>query len=142
MDEDPQAQIFAVESALYSNCLLLGYDAAKMGVDLSRHMFRHSNPKGGEAVLYFLLSCIRPQQYQKVMWPPLPLHLFLASPSSSEFCLSCRFGFIDGAPPCVYGLHTGVMKTTVESQDLSCIQVVDPSFTLSGQNQLAWTSSL
>ncbi|GAQ87691.1 hypothetical protein KFL_003700110 [Klebsormidium nitens] len=72
MEDDPQAQIFAVESAFYSNCLLLGYDAAKTGVELARHMFRHSNPKGGEAVLYFLLSCIRPLQFQKDfhgVWP-------------------------------------------------------------------------
>jgi hypothetical protein len=63
MDDD---SLWEVESAFYSNCLLLGYDAAKTGIELTRHMFRHSNPKGGEAVLYFLLSCIRPQQIQKV----------------------------------------------------------------------------
>ncbi|KAG6479529.1 hypothetical protein ZIOFF_062995 [Zingiber officinale] len=53
-----------LESAMYTNCLLLGLDPAVLGVGVgvggSRvGHFRHSNPRLGEQLLYFLLSALR-----------------------------------------------------------------------------------
>ncbi|GBG59863.1 hypothetical protein CBR_g66670 [Chara braunii] len=72
MEEDAGGQYTDIECALYTNCLLLGFDAHRAQVEFSRGMFRHSNPKGGEAILYFLFSCVRPQQVAKDfhgVWP-------------------------------------------------------------------------
>ncbi|XP_074589469.1 AUGMIN subunit 6-like [Curcuma longa] len=67
-----------LESAMYTNCLLLGLDPAVIGgcsggggSRVGR--FRHSNPRLGEQLLYFLLSALRgPVQSAKdfdKVWP-------------------------------------------------------------------------
>ncbi|KAG6476691.1 hypothetical protein ZIOFF_065937 [Zingiber officinale] len=51
-----------LESAMYTNCLLLGLDPAVLGVGVGGSRvghFRHSNPRLGEQLLYFLLSALR-----------------------------------------------------------------------------------
>ncbi|ONK77703.1 uncharacterized protein A4U43_C02F9640 [Asparagus officinalis] len=52
-----------LESAMYTNCLLLGLDPAILGNGANGTArvghFRHSNPKMGEQLLYFLLSALR-----------------------------------------------------------------------------------
>lgn len=68
-----------LESAMYTNCLLLGLDptmlemasnggGARGGVSPRVGLFKHSNPKLGEQLLYFLLSALRgPIQSAKVL---------------------------------------------------------------------------
>ena len=46
-----------LEGAMYTNCLLLGLDPAVLGARIGN--FRHSNPRLGEQLLYFLLSALR-----------------------------------------------------------------------------------
>ncbi|KAJ1279129.1 hypothetical protein BS78_04G132100 [Paspalum vaginatum] len=66
-----------LESAMYTNCLLLGLDPAVLGSPSSTAarvgLFRHSNPRLGEQLLYFLLSSLRgPAQSAKdfdKVWP-------------------------------------------------------------------------
>lgn len=64
-----------MEAALYTNCLLLGLDASILGPGgMPRSgLFRHSNPRMGEALLHFLLSALRgPTQSAKDfagVWP-------------------------------------------------------------------------
>ncbi|CAL9118988.1 unnamed protein product [Musa textilis] len=64
-----------LESAMYTNCLLLGLDPAIIGGGGSPRVghFRHSNPRLGEQLLYFLLSALRgPAQSAKdfdKVWP-------------------------------------------------------------------------
>ncbi|KAK8462073.1 hypothetical protein SEVIR_1G141600v4 [Setaria viridis] len=66
-----------LESAMYTNCLLLGLDPAVLGSPSSPAarvgLFRHSNPRLGEQLLYFLLSSLRgPAQSAKdfdKVWP-------------------------------------------------------------------------
>ncbi|GMH24858.1 hypothetical protein Nepgr_026701 [Nepenthes gracilis] len=67
-----------LESAMYTNCLLLGLDPAIIGLGANTTtprvgLFRHSNPKLGEQLLYFILSCLRgPVQSAKdfdKVWP-------------------------------------------------------------------------
>ncbi|XP_042462050.1 AUGMIN subunit 6-like [Zingiber officinale] len=67
-----------LESAMYTNCLLLGLDPAVIGGGGSGGgsrvgRFRHSNPRLGEQLLYFLLSALRgPVQSAKdfdKVWP-------------------------------------------------------------------------
>ncbi|KAL6640307.1 hypothetical protein ACP70R_022156 [Stipagrostis hirtigluma subsp. patula] len=66
-----------LESAMYTNCLLLGLDPAVLGSPASATprvgLFRHSNPRLGEQLLYFLLSSLRgPVQSAKdfdKVWP-------------------------------------------------------------------------
>ncbi|KAI0516104.1 hypothetical protein KFK09_008776 [Dendrobium nobile] len=67
-----------LESAMYTNCLLLGLDPAIIGVggvggSPRVGHFRHSNPRLGEKLLYFLLSALRgPVQSAKdfdKVWP-------------------------------------------------------------------------
>ncbi|KAJ1391563.1 HAUS augmin-like complex subunit 6, N-terminal [Sesbania bispinosa] len=63
---------------MYTNCLLLGLDPAIIGVGASNAtprvgLFRHSNPKLGEQLLYFILSSLRgpiqsAKDFDKV-WP-------------------------------------------------------------------------
>jgi hypothetical protein len=50
-----------LEGAMYTNCLLLGLDPAVLGSPTSPRvgLFRHSNPRLGEQLLYFLLSSLR-----------------------------------------------------------------------------------
>ncbi|PWA58737.1 hypothetical protein CTI12_AA397980 [Artemisia annua] len=63
-----------LESAMYTNCLLLGLDPSIIGINGSNNaprvgLFRHSNPKLGEQLLYFILSSLRgPKDFDKV-WP-------------------------------------------------------------------------
>ncbi|RWW09947.1 hypothetical protein BHE74_00008921 [Ensete ventricosum] len=81
-----------LESAMYTNCLLLGLDPAIIGGGGSPRVghFRHSNPRLGEQLLYFLLSALRgPAQSAKATKSP--------SPSSRWFLTtdkSARVGFI------------------------------------------------
>ncbi|KAI3793896.1 hypothetical protein L1987_36519 [Smallanthus sonchifolius] len=59
---------------MYTNCLLLGLDPSIIGVGANNGtprvgLFRHSNPKLGEQLLYFILSSLRgPKDFDKV-WP-------------------------------------------------------------------------
>lgn len=67
-----------LESAMYTNCLLLGLDPAIIGIGANSGtprvgLFRHSNPKLGEQLLYFILSSLRgpiqsAKDFDKV-WP-------------------------------------------------------------------------
>ncbi|KGN58203.1 AUGMIN subunit 6 isoform X1 [Cucumis sativus] len=77
MDREKEREI-ELESAMYTNCLLLGLDPAVIGVGASNGtprvgLFRHSNPKLGEQLLYFILSSLRgPAQSAKdfdKVWP-------------------------------------------------------------------------
>jgi hypothetical protein len=67
-----------LESAMYTNCLLLGLDPTVLemasnggvrgGASPRVGLFKHSNPKLGEQLLYFLLSALRgPIQSAKVL---------------------------------------------------------------------------
>ncbi|CAK9317802.1 unnamed protein product [Citrullus colocynthis] len=77
MDREKEREI-ELESAMYTNCLLLGLDPAVIGVGASNGtprvgLFRHSNPKLGEQLLYFILSSLRgpiqsAKDFDKV-WP-------------------------------------------------------------------------
>lgn len=63
MDREREREM-ELESAMYSNCLLLGLDPAIIGIGCSGGiprvgLFRHSNPKLGEQLLYFILSSLR-----------------------------------------------------------------------------------
>ncbi|ONI19820.1 hypothetical protein PRUPE_3G299500 [Prunus persica] len=63
MDREKEREI-ELESAMYTNCLLLGLDPAIIGLGGSNAtprvgFFRHSNPKLGEQLLYFILSSLR-----------------------------------------------------------------------------------
>jgi hypothetical protein len=82
MDREKEREI-ELESAMYTNCLLLGLDPAIIGVGGSNGtprvgLFRHSNPKLGEQLLYFILSSLRgPIQSAKVpFYPSLCLPLY------------------------------------------------------------------
>jgi hypothetical protein len=80
MDREKEREI-ELESAMYTNCLLLGLDPAVIGVGGANGvprvgLFRHSNPKLGEQLLYFILSSLRgPIQSAKV--PFSPSHLYI-----------------------------------------------------------------
>ncbi|XP_050380548.1 AUGMIN subunit 6 isoform X2 [Argentina anserina] len=78
MDREKEREI-ELESAMYTNCLLLGLDPAVIGPGAPNGTtprvgsFRHSNPKLGEQLLYFLLSSLRgpiqsAKDFDKV-WP-------------------------------------------------------------------------
>ncbi|KAI9121572.1 hypothetical protein K1719_008605 [Acacia pycnantha] len=77
MDREKEREI-ELESAMYINCLLLGLDPAIIGVGAFNgtprvELFRHSNPKLGEQLLYFILSSLRglvqsAKDFDKV-WP-------------------------------------------------------------------------
>ncbi|KAK1322150.1 hypothetical protein QJS10_CPA03g00274 [Acorus calamus] len=67
-----------LESATYTNCLLLGLDPSILGATVGNPvprsgLFRHSNPRLGEQLLYFLLCSLRgPAQSSKdfdKVWP-------------------------------------------------------------------------
>ncbi|KAI9177544.1 hypothetical protein LWI28_016554 [Acer negundo] len=77
MDREKEREI-ELESAMYTNCLLLGLDPSVIGLGTSNGIprvghFRHSNPKLGEQLLYFILSSLRgPTQSAKdfdKVWP-------------------------------------------------------------------------
>ncbi|XP_031382041.1 AUGMIN subunit 6 [Punica granatum] len=77
MDREKEREI-ELESAMYTNCLLLGLDPSIIGIGGSNAaprvgLFRHSNPKLGEQLLYFILSSLRgPVQSAKdfdKVWP-------------------------------------------------------------------------
>ncbi|KAJ6302134.1 hypothetical protein OIU77_016264 [Salix suchowensis] len=78
MDREKEREI-ELESAMYTNCLLLGLDPSIIGLGPSSTgtprvgLFRHSNPKLGEQLLYFILSSLRgPAQSAKdfdKVWP-------------------------------------------------------------------------
>ncbi|XP_044466745.1 AUGMIN subunit 6-like [Mangifera indica] len=77
MDREKEREI-ELESAMYTNCLLLGLDPSIIGPGASNGtprvgLFRHSNPKLGEQLLYFILSSLRgPTQSAKdfdKVWP-------------------------------------------------------------------------
>ncbi|XP_059284825.1 AUGMIN subunit 6-like isoform X1 [Lycium ferocissimum] len=77
MDREKEREI-ELESAMYTNCLLLGLDPSIIGIVANNGtprvgFFRHSNPKLGEQLLYFLLSSLRgPAQSAKdfdKVWP-------------------------------------------------------------------------
>lgn len=88
MDREKEREI-ELESAMYTNCLLLGLDPSIIGLGAGNTtprvgLFRHSNPKLGEQLLYFILSSLRgPIQSAKVFlcYPSLLLlicfYLFL-----------------------------------------------------------------
>lgn len=82
MDREKEREI-ELESAMYTNCLLLGLDPATIaGASTGSPrvgQFRHSNPKLGEQLLYFILSSLRgPAQSAKV----------------TSLSLSCLFSFL------------------------------------------------
>ncbi|TYH42598.1 hypothetical protein ES332_D11G074500v1 [Gossypium tomentosum] len=63
MDREKEREL-ELESAMYTNCLLLGLDPSIIGLGTSNGtprvgLFRHSNPKLGEQLLYFILSSLR-----------------------------------------------------------------------------------
>uniref|UniRef100_A0A7N0V8S1 HAUS augmin-like complex subunit 6 N-terminal domain-containing protein n=1 Tax=Kalanchoe fedtschenkoi TaxID=63787 RepID=A0A7N0V8S1_KALFE len=77
MDREKEREI-ELESAMYTNCLLLGLDPVVIGIGAANGtqrvgLFRHSNPKLGEQLLYFILSSLRgPVQSAKdfdKVWP-------------------------------------------------------------------------
>ncbi|EOA16090.1 hypothetical protein CARUB_v10004224mg [Capsella rubella] len=77
MDREKEREL-ELESAMYTNCLLLGLDPNVIGLGASNGtprvgLFRHSNPKLGEQLLYFILSSLRgPAQSAKdfdKVWP-------------------------------------------------------------------------
>ncbi|XP_009772671.1 AUGMIN subunit 6-like [Nicotiana sylvestris] len=77
MDREKEREV-ELESAMYTNCLLLGLDPSIIGIGAGSGtprvgFFRHSNPKLGEQLLYFLLSSLRgPTQSAKdfdKVWP-------------------------------------------------------------------------
>ena len=88
MDREKEREI-ELESAMYTNCLLLGLDPAVIGVGGSNGtprvgLFRHSNPKLGEQLLYFILSSLRgPIQSAKVRKSPFRFRI-----SALFFCVS------------------------------------------------------
>nr|KAJ0221820.1 hypothetical protein LSAT_V11C200084360 [Lactuca sativa] len=73
MDREKERET-ELESAMYTNCLLLGLDPSIIGVGANNGtprvgLFRHSNPKLGEQLLYFILSSLRgPKDFDRV-WP-------------------------------------------------------------------------
>ncbi|KAI8533496.1 hypothetical protein RHMOL_Rhmol10G0015700 [Rhododendron molle] len=77
MDREKERET-ELESAMYTNCLLLGLDPSIIGIGANNGtprvgLFRHSNPKLGEQLLYFILSSLRgPVQSAKdfdKVWP-------------------------------------------------------------------------
>ncbi|GLU11407.1 hypothetical protein SLE2022_281550 [Rubroshorea leprosula] len=63
MDREKEREL-ELESAMYTNCLLLGLDPSVIGIGVANGsprvgLFRHSNPKLGEQLLYFILSSLR-----------------------------------------------------------------------------------
>jgi len=92
-----------MEAALYANCLLLGLDASVLGpgVGTRAGLFRHSNPRVGEALLHFLLCALRgPYLSSKVAtttyMPPHPffwLAIVLVAVTLKSKTLTLNFSF-------------------------------------------------
>jgi hypothetical protein len=91
-----------MEAALYANCLLLGLDASVLGpgVGTRAGLFRHSNPRVGEALLHFLLCALRgPYLSSKVgtttyMLPPFfLLTIVLVAVTLKSKTLTLNFSF-------------------------------------------------
>jgi hypothetical protein len=94
-----------LESAMYTNCLLLGLDPAVLGSPSSPAgrvgLFRHSNPRLGEQLLYFLLSSLRgPAQSAKAIrclfsnfWFPCVCGIFRAFLTFDLVRLAFNTGF-------------------------------------------------
>lgn len=82
MDREKERET-ELESAMYTNCLLLGLDPSIIGIGANNGtprvgLFRHSNPKLGEQLLYFILSSLRgPVQSAKVISLSLSLYIFV-----------------------------------------------------------------
>lgn len=99
MDREKEREI-ELESAMYTNCLLLGLDPSIIGLGASNGtprvgLFRHSNPKLGEQLLYFILSSLRgPTQSAKVI---SSLYLFIFPKCNASFMISfsCLWIFQD-----------------------------------------------
>ncbi|VFQ67446.1 unnamed protein product [Cuscuta campestris] len=77
MEHEKEREV-ELESAMYTNCLLLGLDPSIIGIGAGNGtprvgLFRHSNPRLGEQLLYFILSSLRgPTQSAKdfdKVWP-------------------------------------------------------------------------
>ncbi|KAF3783247.1 AUGMIN subunit 6 [Nymphaea thermarum] len=75
MDREKEREV-ELESAMYTNCLLLGLDPSVLGMSNGMPktgLFRHSNPRMGETLLHFILSALRgPAQAAKdfdKVWP-------------------------------------------------------------------------
>ncbi|CAN6448985.1 unnamed protein product [Victoria cruziana] len=75
MDREKEREV-ELESAMYTNCLLLGLDPSVLGTSNGMPktgFFRHSNPRMGETLLHFILSALRgPAQAAKdfdKVWP-------------------------------------------------------------------------
>ncbi|XXG62338.1 hypothetical protein AAC387_Pa05g0713 [Persea americana] len=77
MDREKEREV-ELECAMYTNCLLLGLDPSILGIGGTNAtprlgLFRHSNPRMGEQLLYFILSSLRgPVQSAKdfdKVWP-------------------------------------------------------------------------
>lgn len=92
MDREKVREV-ELESAMYTNCLFLGMDPSIIGVGGNNGTrignFRHSNPKLGEQLLYFILSSLRgPIQYAKVVSLSMKIsHFFSSQYFDSFFCL-------------------------------------------------------
>lgn len=90
MDREKEREI-ELESAMYTNCLLLGLDPSIIGPGASNGtprvgLFRHSNPKLGEQLLYFILSSLRgPTQSAKVA---SSLYLFIFKKCNALYMIS------------------------------------------------------
>lgn len=99
MDREKEREI-ELESAMYTNCLLLGLDPTILGVVGGSNgtpprvgNFRHSNPKLGEQLLYFILSSLRgPIQSSKV--PILPFFLLWSALVFFFFSVSVIWFFL------------------------------------------------
>lgn len=117
MDREKEREI-ELESAMYTNCLLLGLDPAIIGVGGSNGtprvgLFRHSNPKLGEQLLYFILSSLRgPIQSAKVQ--SLSHCLFFCL-RSLQLCLHSYIGFAHlCVPPSYFDLLPFVFTNVLD----------------------------
>lgn len=67
---EPEEKV-SIERLFYDNLLLLGFEAAalakKYNASLGPDMFRRSNPKAMEIVVYFLLMRIEPDKTKDVL---------------------------------------------------------------------------
>ncbi|KAE8694136.1 serine/threonine protein phosphatase 2A 59 kDa regulatory subunit B' eta isoform-like isoform X2 [Hibiscus syriacus] len=90
MDREKEREI-ELESAMYTNCLLLGLDPSIIGLGSSNGtprvgLFRHSNPKLGEQLLYFILySLCGPTQSARVKYHCLRVWPIFDSAQSLDF---------------------------------------------------------
>lgn len=88
-DREKEAEL---ESTMYTNCLLLGLDPSVLGVSgttITARVghFRHTNPKMGEQLLYFLLSALRGPVQAAKAWIADPIDQSRSFPPSSSASL-------------------------------------------------------